>query len=471
MREDAPFRTGRSRGSLPSLATPVERDEAIQKLREDFYSAAHRRTMTWKWQTILNALGKWSFTPFPPTVDKLVALGAALKMGHYASAESYIFFYRSEAERKGFAFDPVLNRTLGDVLRSCKRGRGGVCKPTPLPLLRLHELDLQNDEPWCPDGPVGPGCAVTLGAWFLAREIELSTARAALVEMDVDARGAPIVRWRLPASKNDQEAIGVARAHGCACTGALTSCPWHAARLQLQRLRARFPDRFDGDAPHIDLPLFPDLQGKVVTKDAMTQTIRIAAEKLGVRLDAADGSSRVSGHSLRVTGAQGLARAGVDTWAIQLLGRWGSNTVLEYVQAVPLELSAAWARSAAQRQTLEERVLQGPLPPLTRDVLKEIPVVGGVDNGAALQEALEEEQKCTQSGEGDDNFILSESRIWHRVTPAGRSGPSHAWSAVCGWKFAGREVKYLPELPPNLCYKNLCARCLTALRGSLKQST
>ena len=312
---------------------------------------------------------------------------------------------------------------------------------------------------------------MTLGAWFLAREVELSTARAALIELDVDAKGLPLVRWRLPASKNDQEAVGVARAHGCACTGSLTSCPWHAAHLQLRRLRARFPARFDGEVPHLDLPLFPDTEGKVVTKDSMTTTIRTAAAKLGVRLDAADGSSRVSGHSLRVSGAQGLARAGVDTWAIQLLGRWGSATVLEYVQAVPLELSAAWARSATMRQSLEEKLARQNVQPPARDDLAAVPVVGSVEDGAALHDALESERRGASEAEGAEAFVLSEGRIWHRVTAAGRAGPSQSWSAVCGWRYAGREVQNLPALPRVLCYKNLCARCLPALRGELKQRT
>ena len=471
LREDAPFRTSRGRGALPPLATPSERDEALAKLQEDFYSAAHRRTMAWKWQTIVTALGKWPFQPFPPTIDKIMALGAALKMGGYASAEAYLFYYRTSAERKGFAFDTVMNRALGDVLRSCKRGRGGTSKPTPLPLLRLHELDLHRDDPWTAEGPLGPGCAITLGAWFLAREVELSTARAALVELDVDTKGHPLVRWRLPASKNDQEAVGVARAHGCACSGSLASCPWHAAHFQLRRLRARFPERFDGDAPHLDLPLFPDAQGRVVTKDAMTATIRTAAEKLGVRLDAADGSARVSGHSLRVSGAQGLARAGVDTWAIQLLGRWGSATVLEYVQAVPLELSSSWARAAAIRQSLDEKLTQQNLHLPVREGCAAVPVVGVVAEGAALQEALDAERRCASEAEGADVFVLSEGRIWHRATPAGRAGPSQAWSSVCGWRYAGREVQNTSALPRDLCYKNLCARCLPALRAELKQRT
>ena len=256
-----------------------------------------------------------------------------------------------------------------------------------------------------------------------------------------------------------------------ACMASLASCPWHAAHLQLKRLRVMFPGRFEGEVPNLDLPLFPDARGHVVSKEAMTQTIRLAAEKLGVRLDAADGSARVSGHSLRVTGAQGLARAGVDTWAIQLLGRWGSSTVLEYVQAVPLELSSAWARAAAIRQSLDEKISQKELPVVTQVSSAAVPVLGEVDGGAALDEALVAEEKGKEEAAVGDTFVMSDAKIWHRVTPSGRVGPSQSWAAVCGWKFAGRESKNSPALPTVLCYKHLCARCLTALRNELKQNT
>ena len=53
--------------------------------------------MGWKWQTIQKALAKWSFKPVAPMLDELMALGAALKMGNYASAESHVFFYRCGA--------------------------------------------------------------------------------------------------------------------------------------------------------------------------------------------------------------------------------------------------------------------------------------------------------------------------------------------------------------------------------------
>ena len=66
------------------------------------------------------------------------------------------------------------------------------------------------------------------------------------------------------------------------------------------------------------LPLFPTARGTACSKEAMSATILHAAELLGVELVAPDGSERVSGHSLRATGAQGLAAAGVETWAIEL---------------------------------------------------------------------------------------------------------------------------------------------------------
>ena len=72
----------------------------------------------------------------------------------------------------------------------------------------------------------------------------------------------------------------------------------------------------------------------------MTQTIVKAAQLLEAPTITADGSEIVSGHSLRVSGAQGLARLGLDTWAIQLLGRWGSDRVRGYIREVQADLES-----------------------------------------------------------------------------------------------------------------------------------
>ena len=39
----------------------------------------------------------------------------------------------------------------------------------------------------------------------------------------------------------------------------------------------------------------------------------------------------------------------MDSWVIQLLGRWGSATVLQYIRDAPLKSSAEWARLASER--------------------------------------------------------------------------------------------------------------------------
>ena len=93
--------------------------------------------------------------------------------------------------------------------------------------------------------------------------------------------------------------------------------------------------------------MFPSASGAAVTKHAYTETMRHAATLLGVPLANREGTLRVSGHSLRPRGAQGLARLGLDVWAIQLLGRWGSGSVMEYVRG-----SAASPEVAVPRRIL-----------------------------------------------------------------------------------------------------------------------
>ena len=65
-----------------------------------------------------------------------------------------------------------------------------------------------------------------------------------------------------------------------------------------------------------DLPMFPTAAGGTVTKASMTATIVKAAQLLNHPLQSEDGTQRVSGHTLRCTGAQGLAHLGLDTWTI-----------------------------------------------------------------------------------------------------------------------------------------------------------
>ena len=309
-RDDAPGRRAVSRGALPALSSTAERATAVNALVHDFHAASSRHKHTAMWNTILAALGRWGLPHLPPSKESLVALGAVLKAGGYASAENYLVHYRVRCQQANWPYDAALQRLHLDVVRSCKRGVGGPVKVLGLPLLRLVDLDIARDDPWVDGGPLGPACAIIAGSWFLTREVELATTRAKLVSLETNSDGEPVVKWFLPASKTDVEARGVARAHGCCCSpSSPASCPYHAVAAQLARLRRMFPDRWSDDGPDADLPLFPSLDGQAVLKDKMVETIVEAARRLGVPLSTPDASARLSGHSLRVTGVQGLARA------------------------------------------------------------------------------------------------------------------------------------------------------------------
>ena len=201
---------------------------------------------------------------------------------------------------------------------------------------------------------MGSRNAVVIGSWWLLREMELANVRARLVTN----LGGPVlaVSIDLPASKMDSAAQGAVRTHACVCDGGAPApdCPVHAVLDQLLILRGLFPGRFAAGAADFDLPLFPDAAGRTVSKYRMTATIVKAATLLGVPLEGPTGGCRISGHTLRVTGAQGLTRIGLDIWAVQLLGRWGSSAVFEYVRDSAVSPAAAMSRRFELAEKLRE---------------------------------------------------------------------------------------------------------------------
>jgi hypothetical protein len=183
--------------------------------------------------------------------------------------------------------------------------------------------------------------------------MELANLRAALATLTLG--DVPTMTLSLPASKVDTAAIGVSRSHACLCGDVpQPDCPVHAAWDQHLALRSHFGARFTEGAPAVDLPFFPDTAGRPVSKSCMAATIAHAAALLGIPAVNREGTFRVSGHSLRPTGAQGLARLGLDVWAVQLLGRWGSGTVLEYVRDAAASPEAAVARRTLLGQNLQD---------------------------------------------------------------------------------------------------------------------
>ena len=122
---------------------------------DDVYAPGGQRQLDSKLKTIVAALRRWSFDPWPPTAAKIHALGATLKSGGYLAAPNYLYSYKVVAERLGYSFDPPLQRALKDSVRSCERGVGGARQALPLDMDRLHLLP-GDRTPWSPGGAALP---------------------------------------------------------------------------------------------------------------------------------------------------------------------------------------------------------------------------------------------------------------------------------------------------------------------------
>ena len=467
-----------------------------------------------KWVTVCRFLSKFGLDPLPPSADKVVALGASLKAGSYRSAPTYFSLYRTVARRHGYTVDAAVDQAIRDMSRSCLRGLGGPVRALALPLHRFGGLP-GSAEPWSVGGPLGPRNAFVVGSWWLLREIEVSTARACLVQLSVSASGLPRASLQLPASKSDQAALGVTRSHGCGCPDLQAprpDCPVHAIWDQLLLLRRRFPDRWVEGRPARDLALFPSSEGRVCTKSAVVATLVAGADHLRLPRATPDGTERVSGHSLRASGAQGLARAGLDLWCIQLLGRWGSDAIKTYVREAHLAQSSEWARRALQNQTLEEvaasmapqvaaaRQQGAPIleavaatssamdlpagagTTLAQELGAQLvtPILVAADAGAefapqgviadaarhGVEEALAEQERA------EAIVVLNGARgVAHRVLEASLDLAPDLHSTACGWKFGGwRDASFpAPEDVPS-GYQALCGRCFPRWRAIRKRT-
>ena len=324
----------RSRGSRPAVLRrhghgrfppPLATDwqQAREEYFRDFFAPSNQPSVQSRLKFAHRALGIFALPPLPPTVEKIHCLGMVLKSGGYASAANYFAAYKGLCERSGCSFDSSMLRAVRDGVRSATRGLGGPVRAAPLPFDQLRKPS-DGHVPWHPGGPVGSRNFVVLGSWFMLREIEAASTLAEHVTVVEDVGdGTPKVVWELPTSKTDQKALGTVRSHGCCCRAGFDRlCPAHSAWDQLLLLRRRFGSGPMQRLPP-GLPLFPDMGGNKCSKEVMAATIERAASALQVPLSSPDGCERISGHTLRVTGAQGMAKFGLDLWAIQLLGRWG----------------------------------------------------------------------------------------------------------------------------------------------------
>ena len=94
------------------------------------------------------------------------------------------------------------------------------------------------------------------------------------------------------------------------------------------------------------LPAIPRCARDVCSKAGVTDTIRAAADLIGQRLVDPGGLFLHTGHALRVTGSQALARAGLQELMIALQARWGSSAIRTYIRKAPLAAAHTMAAMA-----------------------------------------------------------------------------------------------------------------------------
>ena len=351
LRAGAPGRLPYRRGSFPDLSHPVAKQRAVADYELGFYAASSAPAIAARRRLYHKILLQWGFDFEHLGPEVVHAVGATLRAGGYRSSDCILSQMSVDAERAGIEISPATRRALTDAARSCRRGLGPPLRAMALNFALFERLP-GDPTPWAPGGPASPRNALITAGWWMLREVEVANLRASCVT--ITPGRCPAVALTLPTSKADQAGAGVQRTHTCICQGGAIRpfCPAHAAWDQMICLRRWFPDRFADDAASADLPFFPTSAGSPCTKEGFTRTISQAAVLLDLPQQSAVDNERVTGHSMRATGAQFLARAGLDTYTVQLLGRWGSSAVERYVREAVISGAASRARASQLAQTL-----------------------------------------------------------------------------------------------------------------------
>lgn len=475
-RTDFPTVKSSTRGSILAAleaAAPDSQRSALNELEDAKFANSSRIARDALWRTWTKIAAAWGLPPLPLTSDLVNKIGASLKRGGYRSASNYFSRAREEHLRlTGLPVPESVNQSIRQTTRAVERGALAE-RPKEAFELETFASTSSNTSPMPEDTSLYTSSIsfatnfTVIGAWWMTREIEIAAAKKGDVEIRHSDR---TVRWRLPSSKADQAGRGVVRSHGCACnrlTSSLASgcdydvskiCPYHLMKAHLQAIDKEDPTS----------PLFPSKSGQFLTKEESVQLIRAAVTNTfgpSIELERID---RLGGHSLRVSGAQAMARAGIDVVVIQLMGRWGSSTVLRYIQEAPLErshlIASSFAKSCTQSNldAASDTHLQEGL--CDADNTTENPTIS---SASAITDAPRDPPSSPPTstpGKGTSAFAPSDDLVQNlRTNVTHRScgpliGDSNTWSLRCGWKFTRSQPGY-SVLPRGTQPTNRCPRC------------
>ena len=469
-RPDFPSLNPTSRGSfqkaIANTSNALDRHQALANLQKDEHAASSKKPRLALWNTWCKFAATWGLPPCPMTPDLVRAVGASLKAGGYRSPEAYF----SRAKQEHMLMTDSYPSAATDIairaaVRSITRGIGQSQAKDGFPLELLGPLNIQARNPismqlsdnnwWIP--------MCILGGWYLTRGIELAAAEAGHLIINNQDK---TVTFFLPVSKTDTSAFGAHRSHGCCCaalhqqsntSGTLyhPMCPFHVAVDHIRALNTTFGESYMEPDRHN--PLFP----KVVTapasstgqhvvrhlnKNEVIEAIRHCVALTGEHLTAPavrGTRQRFSEHSLRVAGAQMLARAGIDTVTIMLLGRWGSSAVRRYIQEAPLLRTSLIAIQVLNTTTLPST------PP----------------------EPSEAPSNKPTSKDTKPLMILNRKSMTCHISSTDECNIENLyWTTLCGWRYGIATFTRVTVEPVNA---STCLRCsrLSASHPVLDEST
>ena len=423
-----PYSRGSREAALHVAADPTLRAQALQALEARRYAPSAlrgRRARAQLWHEVVAqaALGD----PLAPTGDMVFAVVAILRAAGYRAASQVAEQAVLTAKLNNACVPSSVGIALRDARRASQRGMGPPKQSCPIPMERLTELEVHK-APEHEQGPLWPLRAITLGCWWLLREIEL----AAVAQREVSFTAHDEVTLLLSVSKTDPRAVGATRSHRCACGSAPGApnvlpqnlCPYCSLKRHLDLLAS-----CGLAAP--DAPLFPTAAGLPPSKRGIVVTITSLMQKLNLPSHSASGAPRWGGHSMRVGGVQYLGRSGVEVSRIQALARHSSNAIHLYLRGAHSQALSHVAAEAGMSRSLA--AMQQQLHTLQAQVKAVTPLPASSDS----------EQTQTVWNPGSNSKL-------HYVRP------DNSGRTLCGWQWQHCHTA-IRDPPPYVA--STCAAC------------
>ncbi len=380
--------------------------------------------------------------------------------GGYRSFAPYVAKAKEVHLLGGFAWSPLLDLVVKKACYSVSRGVGLARQSQPFDLLQAVDAVNAGRVDLAADAPIGWCNFLIVGTFFIMREIEIAFAVVGHVRIDLAQQKVTLL---LPVSKKDPKAVGCERSWACLCRADASAprgdCPFHAISGQLGLLERSF-----GSPLHGNLPLFPDVHGRAVSKTAVVAALEATVHGYGGKVRGLSGENLLGGHSFRVTGAQRLAAMGIEVVKIMVLARWAGDTILRYVKEAPLcslhdDVRALEGRQDSLRALRKlvdgAELLEGKLSCLEQELsrLKALKSADKVSDDAS--QAL---VGCLPYVTNGRSRLSKKFRV-HVVKSHGPELHPHQWKTVCGIRFAFCGFEQLPDCS-SFAKHALCKSCV-----------